>query len=182
MPCRADWKCRIARCGVVATPLVGSWVAAKCWRTPRKIRSRPVQDRRAHHYSARVDAALDRGSGQCHWLPGGYRLLSAPEHGAGRGAPPGKRSGTCRHGARPKAARDLRASMQDLVRENRELPDNRRVKRSAGLHLEHPTIKNGRNGAAIHSRTSPSARRVGEARLNRTRTRPPCPGNRSDGP
>ena len=39
------------------------------------------------------------------------------------------------------------------------------------------TLRTG-EGASL---TKLSAMRVGGARLNRTRTRPPCPGNRSDG-
>ena len=47
-------------------------------------------------------------------------------HGAGGGAPSGKRNGNYRHGGRTKEAIDLRASMRDLVRESRELLETNR--------------------------------------------------------
>ena len=42
-------------------------------------------------------------------------------HGAGGGAPSGKRNGNYRHGERTKEAIDVMASLRDLVRQSREL-------------------------------------------------------------
>ena len=42
-------------------------------------------------------------------------------HGAGGGAPSGKRNGNYRHGGRTKEAIDVMASLRDLVRQSREL-------------------------------------------------------------
>lgn len=42
-------------------------------------------------------------------------------HGAGGGAPPGKRNGNYRHGGRTIETMALRAGIRDLVRESREL-------------------------------------------------------------
>ena len=42
-------------------------------------------------------------------------------HGAGGGAPPGKRNGNYRHGGRTTETMSLRAEIRDLVRESREL-------------------------------------------------------------
>jgi hypothetical protein len=42
-------------------------------------------------------------------------------HGAGGGAPPGRRNGNYRHGGRTIETMALRAEIRDLVRESREL-------------------------------------------------------------
>lgn len=42
-------------------------------------------------------------------------------HGAGGGAPTGKRNGNYRHGGRTTETMSLRAEIRDLVRESREL-------------------------------------------------------------
>jgi len=42
-------------------------------------------------------------------------------HGAGGGAPPGKRNGNYRHGGRTVETMELRAEIRNLMRESREL-------------------------------------------------------------
>jgi hypothetical protein len=67
--------------------------------------------------SARCHAHSKRTGEPCN-APAVVGWLVCRMHGAGGGAPSGKKNGNYRHGTRTKEAMALRASINDLVRES----------------------------------------------------------------